>query len=247
MYLVLDRSGSMADPTDTVNASQPTKTVTTTSTYTYPCTQKINGRNVQTTCTGTQTTTTSVPNYYEKIESLKIAVGNLAAQLLKADPNMQYVRTGADSYNNKADAASALAWGESAVLTYVNKLTASGTTDSSGAFGNAYTALTAASENKAHKDKNGQVPTKYIVFMTDGDNNQANADSNTKISCDAARTAGIKVYTIAFMAPANGQALLKYCATTAADYFTPQNANDLFSAFQSIGQQASKQLTLLTK
>nr|WP_132526792.1 TadE/TadG family type IV pilus assembly protein [Rhizobium sp. BK376] len=233
MYLVLDRSGSMADPTDTVNAEQPTTTTTT-------CTKTKNGQ-----CTQTKTTTST--NYYTKIESLKIAVGNLAAQLQKADPNLQYVRTGADSYNNKADAASPLAWGESAALAYVNKLSASGTTDSSGAFANAYNALVAASENQAHMSKNGQVPTKYIVFMTDGDNNQANADTNTKISCDAARKAGIKVYTIAFMAPANGQALLKYCATTAADYFTPQNASDLFSAFQSIGQQASKQLTLLTK
>jgi Flp pilus assembly protein TadG len=236
MYLVLDRSGSMGDDTDTVNADQPTTT---------SCTKT----NKYGECTKTKTVT----NYYTKIESLKIAVANLTSQLQKADPKLQYVRTGGDSYSSSADATSDLAWGESTVLAYVNKLTASGNTDSSGAFANAYNALmkkynaTTLNEDKLHKDKNGQVPTKYIVFMTDGDNNQSNADKNTKASCDDARDAGIQVYTIAFMAPSNGQALLKYCATTTADYFTPQNADDLIAAFQSIGQQASKQLTLLTK
>jgi Flp pilus assembly protein TadG len=235
MYLVLDRSGSMDEATDTVNADQPTTT------YTYSC-----GRS---SCTGTQT------NYYTKMQSLKIATSNLAAQLNKADPNSMYVRTGADSYNSVAQTPTAMAWGTSGVTKYVNNLTASGTTNSAPAFTAAVTALTKASttpgltnEQLQHKNKNGiSNPSTYIVFMTDGDNNVTDADKNTKTQCDKARTAGIHVYTIAFMAPANGQALLKYCATTAADYFTPQNATDLFSAFSTIATQTSKQVTLLTK
>ncbi|MBB4566520.1 vWA domain-containing protein [Rhizobium leucaenae] len=234
MYFVLDRSGSMDEPTDTVNAQQPTTTVS--------C-----GNNNKKTCT--------VTNYYTKIQSLKIATANLAAQLNTADPNSMYVRTGADSYNSNAQTPTALAWGTSRVTQYVNNLTASGTTNSAPAFTAAVTALTMASttpgltnEQLQHKNKNGQTnPATYIVFMTDGDNNVASADTNTKAQCDIARNAGIHVYTIAFMAPANGQALLKYCATSAADYFTPQNAADLFSAFSSIATQASKKMTLLTK
>ncbi|WFU01099.1 pilus assembly protein TadG-related protein [Rhizobium sp. CB3171] len=244
MYFVLDRSGSMDEPTDTVNTEQPTTT------YTYACTTtNSKGKTVNSTCTGTQT------NYYTKLQSLKIATANLAAQLNTADPNSMYVRTGADSYNSSAQTPTALAWGTSGVTSYVNNLTASGTTNSAPAFTAAVTALTMASttpgltnEQLQHKNKNGSTnPSTYIVFMTDGDNNVASADANTKIQCDAARTAGIHVYTIAFMAPANGQALLKYCATSASDYFTPQNAADLFSAFSSIATQASKKMTLLTK
>ncbi|MBB5572993.1 MULTISPECIES: vWA domain-containing protein [Rhizobium] len=244
MYFVLDRSGSMDEPTDTVNAQQPTTT------YTYACTTtNSKGKTVTSTCTGTQ------PNYYTKIQSLKIATANLATQLNTADPNSMYVRTGADSYNSNAQTPTALAWGTSGVTQYVNNLTASGTTNSAPAFTAAVTALTMASttpgltnEQLQHKNKNGQTnPSTYIVFMTDGDNNVASADTNTKAQCDIARNAGIHVYTIAFMAPANGQALLKYCATSAADYFTPQNAADLFNAFSSIATQASKKMTLLTK
>jgi Flp pilus assembly protein TadG len=234
MYFVLDRSGSMDEATDTVNAEQPTTTA--------PCSTNRNK-----TCT--------VTNYYTKMQSLKIATANLAAQLNSADPNSMYVRTGADSYNSNAQTPTALAWGTSGVTKYVNNLTSSGTTNSAPAFTAAVTALTMASttpgltnEQLQHKNKSGATNlSTYIVFMTDGDNNVTDADKNTKLQCDAARTAGIHVYTIAFMAPANGQALLKYCATSAADYFTPQNAADLFKAFSSIATQTSKKMTRLTK
>ncbi|MDL2399311.1 vWA domain-containing protein [Rhizobium mayense] len=234
MYFVLDRSGSMDEATDTVNAQQPTTTA--------PC-----GNNNKKTCT--------VTNYYTKMQSLKIATANLAAQLNSADPNSMYVRTGADSYNSNAQTPTAMAWGTSGVTSYVNNLTASGTTNSAPAFTAAVTALTKASttqgltnEQLQHKNKNGRTDiSRYIVFMTDGDNNVANADTTTRAQCDIARNQGITVYTIAFMAPANGQALLKYCATTAADYFTPQNAADLFKAFSTIALQAQKKMTLLTK
>jgi Flp pilus assembly protein TadG len=244
MYLVLDRSGSMDEATNTVNTEKPTTT------YTYTCrTTNSWGLPVNGSCTGTKT------NYYTKIESLKIAVTNLATQLNKADPNNQYVRTGADSYNSIAQTPSALAWGTTGVTRYVNNLTASGTTNSAPAFTAAVTALTLASttpgltnEQLQHKNKSGIAnPSTYIVFMTDGENNVANADTDTKKQCDKARNASIRVYTIAFMAPENGEALLKYCATTASDYFTPQNAADLFSAFSSIASQTSKQITLLSK
>ncbi len=235
MYLVLDRSGSMDEATDTVNAEQPTTT------YTYSCGKKS--------CTGTKT------NYYTKMESLKIAVGNLAAQLNKMDTNSQYVRTGADSYNSVAQTPTALAWGTSGVTRYVNSLTASGTTNSAPAFTAAVTALTLASatpgltnEQLQHKNKNGDPnPSTYIIFMTDGNNNVQSADANTKIQCDKARAAKIHVYTIAFMAPDNGKALLAYCATTPGDAYTPENATGLFSAFKVILESTSKKSTLLTR
>jgi Flp pilus assembly protein TadG len=244
MYFVLDRSGSMDEATDTVNAQQPTTT------YTYSCIKtNKNGKQEWGTCTGTST------NYYTKMESLKIATSNLAAQLNSADPNMTYVRTGADSYNNVAQTPTALAWGTNGITTYVNNLTSSGSTNSAPAFTAAVDALTKLSttsgltyEQLQHKNKSGVTnPTMYIVFMTDGDNNVSNADTKTREQCDKARKNGIHVYTIAFMAPQNGQALLQYCATSSSDYFTPQSAADLFKAFTTIATETSKQMTLLTK
>jgi len=222
MYFVLDRSGSMGEQTN--------------STTTYACPTK---KEPNKTCTTKLT----------RIASLQLATQDLLKQLDTADPKSTFVRTGAVSYNSAAQTPTALTWGTSNVLSYVNALTATGTTNSAPAFTIAYDSLMSPTENDAHKNKagNGQVPSKYIIFMTDGDNNVASADSTTKTYCDKARTAKIEVYTIAFMAPAGGQALLQYCATTASHYFAAESTADLLAAFKTIGQQASQVVARVTK
>jgi len=225
MYLVLDRSGSMADNTDTV---------TGTSTYTYSCGWRK-------TCTGTQTT------YLTKIDALKQAAAALMKQISTADPDQYYARLGAVSYNSAMDTPQPLGWGTVAVSNYVNALVASGGTDSSNAFKQAYQSLTASTENSLHLSKNGQTPDKFIVFMTDGENNYASADTATKQWCDSARAAGVQVYSIAFMAPDTGKALLSYCATDANHFFAAENASDMIAAFKYIGEKAVSATTRLTQ
>ncbi|MDI6837782.1 MAG: pilus assembly protein TadG, partial [Rhizobiaceae bacterium] len=63
---------------------------------------------------------------------------------------------------------------------------------------------------------------------------------------DSAKTAGIEIYTIAFMAPDRGRALLQYCATDTSHYFDAQNAADLVAAFKEIGEKATETMTRLT-
>ena len=66
MYLVVDRSGSMAENTSTVNEAQPTKVE-----Y-YQC--------------GWSWCSRTVTNYVLKIDALKVAVADLVDQLNSADP-----------------------------------------------------------------------------------------------------------------------------------------------------------------
>jgi Flp pilus assembly protein TadG len=220
MYLVLDRSGSMAEYTDTVSGS-------------YTCRY---GRKTYTCYT-----------YYDKITALRMAATSLMNKLAAADPDTTLVRTGSVSYNTDMQTPNALRWGETRTKTYISNLTADGGTDSGLAFKTAYQALVASSENTAHMNKNGQVPSKYIVFMTDGDNNYTSADTETKKWCDLARTNGIEVYSVAFMAPQRGQQLLSYCATTSAHYFAAENADDLNAAFEYIGERTTETATRLTQ
>ena len=220
MYLVLDRSGSMAEYTNTVSGS-------------YTCRY---GRKTYTCYT-----------YYDKITALRMAATNLMTKLASADPDTTLVRTGAVSYNSEMQTAKALAWGETGVKSYISALTATGGTDSSLAFKTAFKALSATTEDTAHMNKNGQVPAKYIVFMTDGDNNYTTADTATKQWCDQAKAAGIEVYSVAFMAPSRGQALLNYCATSSAHYFAAEDADDLNAAFEYIGERATQTATRLTQ
>lgn len=229
MFLVLDQSGSMGDPTNT----------------TY---QKCNSN-------GTNCTTKK----YTKMESLKIAVASLLTQFDKADPDKKYVRTAAVSYDDWARPASAMEWGTSTASNYVNALQPDGLTDSSDAMDTAYDALKrstgAKSENSIHKSKNGLVPEKFIVLMTDGENTKwsgnrvtdnPEADAVTKATCDNAKKKGIKIYTIAFMAPDRGKALLSYCASGNDYNFNVENTAQIVEAFKSIGEQASKNLVRLT-
>ncbi|UVC07807.1 VWA domain-containing protein [Rhizobium sp. TH2] len=220
MYLVLDRSGSMAEYTNTVSGS-------------YTCKY---GRKTYTCYT-----------YYDKITALRMAATNLMNQLAAADPDSTLVRTAAVSYNNVMQTPGTLKWGVAAAKTYISGLQADGGTDSGLAFKTAYNAIKATTEDTAHMNTNGQVPSKYIVFMTDGDNNYTSADVETKKWCDAAKLSGIEVYSVAFMAPDRGQALLSYCATTSAHYFAAENAEDLNAAFEYIGERATATSTRLTQ
>jgi len=112
-------------------------------------------------------------------------------------------------------------------------------------------------ETKIHQQKNNVAdPKKYIVFMTDGANTKyvngwtldnPEADEKTRKTCDKARKDGITIYSVAFMAPQRGQNLLKYCATTPDDYFVAENTAQLVEAFKTIGETASKNPVRLTQ
>lgn len=226
MYLVLDRSGSMAWDTTTVNAAQPTKTV-----Y-YSC--------------GKKTCSYEAANYVIKIDALKLAVANLTTQLTTADPENKYVRTAAVAYQAKMYDPAAFNWGTTHTLSYVQALIASGGTDSSDAMARAYSDIMKSSEETAHKNKNGQVPSKFIVFMTDGDNNYSSADTKTKATCEDAKKDGVEIFTVAFTAPSKGRALLEYCATSTSHYYDAQDAAELVAAFKEIGDKAVQAATRLT-
>lgn len=229
MHLVLDKSGSMAWITDSINTARTSCPNYTESNWRYY-----------------PNLGSSRPCYVSKIEALKSATAGLMAQLDKADPDKIYVRTAAVSYNLDQQKANSFAWGTSATSTYVNALEAEGGTDSSDAMETAYKAVSAASETTAHKNKNGQVPSRYIVFMTDGDNNYTSADTSTKATCDAAKKEGIEIYTVAFMAPSRGKSLLQNCATSLSYYYDAKDAVELVAAFQEIGAKASSAMTRLT-
>lgn len=182
-----------------------------------------------------------------KIDVLKSAVGGLLDQIQTADPSNNYVRIGASSYNSYMTGSQRLNWLPRKTRDFVNALPASGGTDSTDAFSWALDNVSAATEFTQHAARNGQEPQRYIVFMTDGDNNYSSADTSTKVLCDRAKDAGVQIYTVAFAAPQRGKELLSYCASTSAHFFDAQSSADLIGAFKSIGEQASQVASRLTQ
>ena len=76
-----------------------------------------------------------------------------------------------------------------------------------------------------------------LIFMTDGDNNQPQWDTDTIGLCDAAKLRGYTIYTIAFAAPIKGETLLKNCASAPENFFKSADADALRTNFEIIGRQ----------
>jgi Flp pilus assembly protein TadG len=232
--VLLDASSSMSEDTTTVKGTK--------------CVIYLLGI-----CIGTQ------PAYYTKIEAVKLAAGKLFDSLDKFDPNTRYVRTGAISYTTAIKGQSAIDWGTAASRTLVSNITIdpnSGT--------DATAAMKAADANIARNTygtdpesiaqgkKTNYNTDRIIVLMTDGQMtgntmiwNKA-LDQSVRDECTAAKTAGIKIYTVAFMAPENGKSLLKFCASADANYYEPNTMDALTAAFSAIGEAATKATSRLT-
>ena len=191
------------------------------------------------------------PCMIKKIEALETAANLLLDQLDTADPNAEFVRTSGINWSSKVHETSDLAWGTSNTRQkVVRKLDADGGTESAAPMLKAYQDLTKTgynSEEEIHyRDKKNKTIRKYIVFMTDGNNNSTSSDTQTKAICDEAKKKHITIYSVAFMAPTRGQNLLSYCATDPSHFFKAESMEDLLVAFQAIGRDAAKDKTILT-
>ncbi|AXV16196.1 pilus assembly protein TadG [Neorhizobium sp. SOG26] len=257
MYLVLDESGSMAWDTTTIDPVAPSKKVKKQRKEKYPCPD-----NEAIMCERLVEEYVDAPNYIVKMASLKTAAGVMFDELKKADPNSGLIRVGASSYDDKTKSEQKIEWGTSEVSKYVTKLPAKpdGGTDASGALTNAYAALKAENtrEKNAHDAKKNKSFERFIVFMTDGEMTGNGGIWSKKIHdqvmgiCEQAKNdkdAGgnpIKIYTIAFMAPAKGKELLEACSSGKEFYYEPNNMTQLVQTFGEIARKAAKTGTRLT-
>lgn len=183
-----------------------------------------------------------------KLRLLKTAASTMLGQMAAADPEAQYVRTGAVSYQSFQDEDISIQWGVNHTNSFIDELSAGGGTSSTDAMDLAFDKLKLAdgTEISAHQAKNGQIPDRFIVFMTDGSNNHTIDDTLTQNICDQAKNDGIDIFSVAFAAPQRGQNLLNYCATSSDYYFEPETAEQLIDVFEYIGSHSTKSLTRLT-
>jgi Flp pilus assembly protein TadG len=243
MTMILDQSGSMLADTSTLD---PNKS---------KCAKWDESGTQITERSGWTTITEFSPCYIKKIDALKTAANLLLDELEKADPSKpaKYSRTNAIGWNNIVRSSSNFVWGTKDTRTLVNGLSGGNGTESYAPMKAAHAGLLdspAGSEAKVQAAAGNTKLTKYIVFMTDGNNNATSSDTNTLNECTTAKnTDNIKIYSVAFMAPAGGrgQALLRSCASSPSYYFQAESMSDLVAAFQKIGQDAASDKTLLTQ
>lgn len=200
--------------------------------------------------------------YVTKIAALKQAAGTLFDTLENADPSHSLVRTGAISYNSAVVGQTknpTMDWGTTAARKYVTAMPTkpTGGTDASGAMTIADTAVKKSpsgndNETIMQAQKNNTTSDRFIILMTDGEMTgtglvwNKTIDQSVRDKCAAAKADGITIFSVAFMAPDSGKALLQYCASSSSDYYEPDTMDKLVNAFKSIAQTATRSLTLLT-
>lgn len=259
MYLALDESGSMKENTTTLNPAQPTKRES------YKCGQKTCYREVPNYLTkiaslkaAAAAMFTELDNADPTSELIRVGADSYTHETMKEEKIAWgtgkvsgYVKDLPDKPDGGTDASGAM----------TNALNALKKAN--------------ATEKTAHDGKGNTSFDRYIVLMTDGEmtgySNQWNEaiDKQVRQIClnaksdgltDAAKqklkngeqlsedemAPGIRIYTIAFMAPDKGKKLLDYCASGPDYYYEPNNMVDLVKSFGEIARKAAKTATRLT-
>lgn len=186
-----------------------------------------------------------------KINVLKNSVYELLDVVAEADPEEKYARFAGIEFSGNKGKGVAFSWGVEDTRKFARTLNPSGGTNSAPAMQHAYDVLKvtsgANSEEAAHALKENDDPTKYIVFMTDGDNNSRDSDAATLEVCTSAKARGIVVYAVAFdIKQGRATTLLSSCATSDKHYYAAKTASELYAAFREIGLRANSGIARMT-
>ncbi len=182
-----------------------------------------------------------------KIGTLRTAATSLLDRLKLADPDDEYVRSGLVSYYSSIRNTESMDWGIDHTRSVVQTLYASGGTRSTAAFDRVSDWLLDPIEDTEHESQPVHEGTEYelhkfMIFMTDGDNNYSSDDTATKALCDEAKDEGIEIFAVAFEAPWRGRQLLEYCSSSESHYFDAQDSAEFLVAFEQIGERIQQSL-----
>jgi len=125
------------------------------------------------------------------------------------------LRTGMSAYNTALVDTQPIDWGYDHLEAAVDALVANGGTNSTPALQHSYDRLLddrAFRQAQSASFKLNDLR-EYVLFMTDGDNNQPVFDEDSQALCETMRGDGVEIYSVAFSAPDKGRLLLLDCAS----------------------------------
>jgi len=158
-------------------------------------------------------------NGQKKIEVLKTSTGLLfdAVEAGTDRPDLleDAIRSGMSAYNTEIVSDRNMDWGWTHLEASVDNLIAEGGTNSTPALLNSYQQLLDDRNFRKSDDPEFDISTlnEYVLFMTDGDNNELIWDEESQQVCRDMRADGIEIYSVAFTAPEKGELLLLDCAS----------------------------------
>jgi len=174
-----------------------------------------------------------------KIDALEQATGDLFSAMFAASENPSMLQTALttafSTYNTDVLINDTPRQGYQHILDTMSTdplFIADGGTNSTPSVQFAINQLTAADSAEPDSKWSG-----HLIFMTDGDNNDPLSDTDTLALCANAKAQGYTIYTVAFAAPVNGEALLSACASDSSKFYTSADADALKESFRLIGEQ----------
>lgn len=188
----------------------------------------------------------------DKIVTLRTAAARLLGQLDQADREDIYVRTGLVTYSSGLQDTVNMDWGVSRTRPVVQSLPCNGGTASTPAVSAAGGWLRGNREYSRHEsqpihDGEDFELHRFMIFMTDGDNNRSSDDRTTKRQCDSIKAAGVEIFSVAFEAPSRGRDLLEYCASDDDHYFDAGDSDEFLLAFDEIAERIETALVRIVK
>jgi len=179
-----------------------------------------------------------------KLQALKDSVNAMFLEIESQVDNKQQLRssmrTGMSTYNTSLRANTRMNGGWRHVGAAVKRTSAGGGTNSTPSLEFAHNQIKQDRRFRQMDPTYSPAKTKeFVIFMTDGDNNQAAWDTSSRAVCDAMKADNIEVFTVAFAAPSKGRVLLENCASSEKDkhFFDASNAAAFNEAFREIGKE----------
>lgn len=149
----------------------------------------------------------------------------------------------AEQYSSCPQAATGLSYDWSAINTLVNNMSPAGNTNQAIGLALGWMSLAGGGLFSVPPMTPGYTYTNVIVILTDGMNtqdrwynDQSSIDAREQIACDNIKAAGVKIYTVQVNTGGDPTSiLLQNCASSSDKFFLLTSADQIVSAFNTIG------------
>ncbi|MBY7649921.1 MAG: hypothetical protein DBO98_05540 [Candidatus Liberibacter europaeus] len=175
-----------------------------------------------------------------KLTITKRSINDLLNRIEKINSFEGMILVGGVTYNNSIVDVFPLNPSIKEFRKKINAIEASGGTDSLPAVLEGYNMLMSQDTTFGKKRH------KYIIFMTDGNNNIYSQTIKTINVCDNAKKDGITIFTIAIDTGSFDTRLVKQCASAGDDYYA-ENSNDMNDIFAKIAKKLTDSAIRLIK
>lgn len=168
-------------------------------------------------------------------ESVKLMINHFTKH-----PNLNtLVRVGAITFNDNIVDVFPLTWDITNIEKKITHISAKGYTNSFPAMQLASNRLFSNFEKKEHEKKGNKSYMKYVIFMTDGDNNTSKSNIDTIKVCDDIKKRGGKIYVVGVAVKPNK--VLQQCPSSKENLYYAFTEQEVIRAFAQISDRVQKE------